>query len=561
MYGGFGGSGSGTSSKGNLQIEGSRSQGSDVRTQNITACTAVANVVRSSLGPTGLDKMMVDEVGDVTISNDGATILKMLEIEHPAARLLVDASAAQDEEVGDGTTSVVLIAAELLRRANELTKSKIHPTNIIAGYRIACKEAVRFIKKTMGIDTDSLGRDSIIGAARTSMSSKIIGNEADMFAEMVVTAIEAIRVPKENGKFSYPVTAIKVLKQHGRSLRESQLINGFALNNNRAAQGMPRRVTNCKIALLDMDLRKARMRMGVQILISDPNKLEEVRQRELDITKERINKVLEAGANVILTTKGIDDTSLKYLVESKVLGVRRVSKDDMRRLAKLTGGTIVNTLADEEAGESFSPSFLGEAEEVAEERVGDAELIFVRGCKSQRAQAIVLRGANMFMLDEMERSVHDSLCAVRRTLESRKVVPGGGCVEAALSIYLENFATSLGSREQLAIAEFAEALLVIPKTLAVNAALDATDLVAALRACHNASQTRPDKAHLKTFGLDVFAGKVVDNLERGVLEPGLSKIKSLQLATEAATSILRIDDFIKLNPVDESQRPGMDSYQ
>nr|WCZ58650.1 T-complex protein 1 subunit alpha [Seculamonas ecuadoriensis] len=539
---------------GALRIDGERTTGQDVRTQNITACIAVANVVRSSLGPVGLDKMMVDDIGDVTISNDGATILKLLEIEHPAARLLVDASAAQDEEIGDGTTSVVLVAAELLKRANELAKNKIHPTNIIAGFRLASKEAVRFIKE-MAVSTDTLGRESIVNAAKTSMSSKIIGTETEFFADIVVRAIESVRIDLPGGKSAYPVKAINILKQHGRSARESELVPGFALNCTRASQAMPKAVENAKIALLDFDLQKARMKMGVQILIKDPKKLEEVRKREFDITKERIQKILASGANVILTTRGIDDTSMKYMVEAGVIGVRRVTKDDMRRIAKLTGGRIMTTLADEEGGESFSEEALGEAKCVVEERVGDSECVFIREPKTARAQSIVLRGANSFMLDEMHRSIHDSLCAVRRTLESRRVVPGGGCVEAALSVYLERFSRSLGSREQLAIAEFAEALLVIPKTLAVNAALDATDLVSALCAYHYAAQNKPEKAGYKMYGLDVFAGKIVNNLERGVLEPALSKIKSIQLAAEAATSILRIDDFININAKpDEGRR-------
>jgi T-complex protein 1 subunit alpha len=358
------------------------------------------------------------------------------------------------------------------------------------------------------------------------------------------------------GKSRYPVKAINVLKAHGKSARESQLLQGYALNMGRAAQGMPKVVRGAKVACLDFDLRKSRMQMGVQVLVSDPRELERIRERENDITKERIQKMLAAGANVILTTKGIDDMALKYFVEAGAIACRRVSKDDMRRIAKATGAEVIVTLADMEGNETFDPSLLGTADEVAEERVADDDMIMFRGCKEGRSVTMLLRGANDYMLDEMDRSLHDALCIVKRVLESGSVVPGGGAVEAALSIYLENFATTLGSREQLAIAEFADALLVIPKTLSVNAAKDATELVAKLRAYHYTAQLRDAdkrKPHLSQFGLDLVNGVVRNNVEAGVLEPALSKVKMIQFATEAAITILRIDDLIKIeaNPEDE----------
>jgi len=279
-----------------------------------------------------------------------------------------------------------------------------------------------------------------------------------------------------------------------------------------------------------------------------PKKIEEIKQREGDIIKERIQMILKAGANVILTTKGIDDLCLKYLVEANVMGVRRCKKEDLRHIEKATGATLVTTLANLEGTESFDPACLGIADEVVTERIADDELILIKGSKMSKTASIILRGANSFMLDEMERSVHDSLCVVQRTLESKAVVPGGGAVEVALSIYLENFTSTLGSREQLAVAEFAEALLVIPKTLAVNAAQDATELVAKLRAYHHKSQKEKDSKHYSMYGLDLINGKVRDSLQAGVLEPVISKVKSIKFATEAAITILRIDDLIKLNP-------------
>uniref|UniRef100_A0A7S0EXG9 T-complex protein 1 subunit alpha n=1 Tax=Phaeocystis antarctica TaxID=33657 RepID=A0A7S0EXG9_9EUKA len=545
-------------SKDQLYLAGERSTGLDVRTQNVTAALSVANVVKSSLGPVGLDKMLVDDVGEVTITNDGATILSQLEVEHPAARVLVQLSEMQDKEVGDGTTSVVILASELLKRAHELVKNGIHPTSVMAGYRMAMKESIRFIKSELAVKTDKLGREVAFNVARTTLSSKIFGRESDFFANMAVDAMAMVKdVDPESGKARYPVKSVGIIKQHGGSAKDSSLIHGFVLGPGmgRAAQGMPRTVTGAKIALLDIDLRKTKMAMGVQVVVTDVSKLEDIRKREADITKERIDLILGTGANVILTTKGIDDMALKYFVEAGAIAVRRCKKEDLRRIAKLTGGTLMITLADMEGNETYDASMLGQADEVIEERICDDDHLVIKGGKTQRSCCCLLRGANMHMLDEVERSLHDALCAVKRTMESASVVPGGGSVEAALSIYLENFATTIGSREQLAIAEFAEAMLVIPKQLAVNAAQDATDIVAKLRSNHNAAQsagnTDPD---LKRSGLDCISGKIQNNLAAGIIEPALSKVKMIQFATEAAITVLRIDDMIKLAPEEQQQQ-------
>ena len=330
---------------------------------------------------------------------------------------------------------------------------------------------------------------------------------------------------------------------------ESHLVDGgFALNATRAAQGMPTCVDggNVKIAMLDMNLQKHRMAMGVQITVKDPAEIDNIRKRELDITKERINKILDAGAKVVLTTKGVDDTCMKYFVEAGVICARRCNKDDLKRLAKATGGKLVLTMADMEGEESFDNDCLGTCESVQEVRIGDGEMMYVRGCQGHGASTVVLRGANEYMLDEMDRALHDSLCVVKRMLESNTLVPGGGAVEASLSVYLEKYATTLDTREQLAIQEYADALLVIPKTLVVNAAKDSSELVAKLRAAHAKSQNGEDES-LKNAGLDLIEGTIRDNLAAGVVEPAMSKIKSLRFATEAAITILRIDDRIILN--------------
>ena len=514
------------------------------------AVQALSNIVKSSLGPQGLDKMLVDDIGDVTITNDGATILKQLEVQHPAAKVLVELSQIQDREVGDGTTSVVILAAELLKRANELVKNKIHPTSVMAGYRIALRESVKFIQNNMSMKVDALGREALNNAAKTSMSSKLLGHESEFFADIVVNAMQNVKQVTESGEVKCAVKAVHILKTHGKSIKESCLVDGYAIEAGRSAQGMPTHIEDARIAFIDFNLNKYRLQMGIQVLVQDPENLEKIRQKEMDVTRERCKKIIEAGANVILCSRGIDDFALKYFVENSALAIRRIKKGDLRRIANCTGGKIVVSLADFEGEERFEPSYLGNCGKVFEKRVGDWDYTFFEGMKHTRAQTVILRGANDFFLDEVERSMHDSLCVIKRVLESNNVVVGGGAVEVALSVFLDDYARTLGSREQLAIAEFSEALQIIPKTLAINAAKDATDLIAKLRVFHNASQKTDDEAKkaLKNSGLDLITGKVRDNLKAGVLEPAISKIKSLKFATEAAITILRIDDMIKLAP-------------
>ncbi|KAH8833540.1 chaperonin Cpn60/TCP-1 family [Flagelloscypha sp. PMI_526] len=520
-------------------LGGDRVSGQDIRDQNVIAAQSIANIVKTSLGPLGLDKMLVDNIGEVTISNDGATILSLLNVEHPAGRIFVDLAQKQDKEVGDGTTSVVIVAAELLRRANELVKAKIHPTTIITGYRLACREAVKFMQQQLSVKVDALGKDALVNTAKTTMSSKILANDDDIFAPMAVDAMLAVKSINLRGDIKYPVKAVN-----------SIFVPGYALNCTVASQAMKKRITNAKIACLDINLQKARMQLGVQILVDDPNQLEEIRKRESEITLERIRKILAAGANVVLTTKGIDDLCLKEFVEAGAMAVRRCRKEDLRRIAKATGGQLISSLANLEGEETYESSYLGTAEEVVQERISDDELILIKGTKVVNSSSIILRGANDYLLDEMERALHDTLSVIKRTLESGAVVPGGGAVESALSIYLENFATTLGSREQLAIAEFATALLAIPKQLAVNAAKDSTELVAKLRSYHNAAQNAPagdPKKALLRYGLDLMNGEVRDNVAAGVLEPTMSKLP---------TSLLRIDDAIQCIPEQRNQDDG-----
>ena len=538
-----------------LAIGGERISGHVLRDQNVKAVSSVANIIKSSLGPVGLDKMMVDGIGEVTISNDGATILKLLEVEHPAAKILVQLAQQQDEEVGDGTTSVVIVAAELLRKANELVKSHLHPTTIIAGYRLACREACKFIQDNLAIPVEALGKDCIVNCARTSLSSKIIGASDLFFASMAVDAMNGVKTIDWRGDAKYPVSAVNILKCHGQSQTESQLVRGYAINCTLASQALPKRIKNARIACLDFSLQRVRMHLGVTVQIDDPAQIEAVRLREIEIATGRVKKILDAGANVVLTTKGIDDLCLKPFVEAGIMAVRRCKKEDLKRIAKASGATLISTLANLEGEESFDASLLGSAEEVSQERFGDDECILVHGTKVNPASSIILRGANSYMLEEMERAMHDALCVVKRVFESGSVVPGGGAVETAVSIFLENFASTIASREQLAVAEFGDSLLVIPKTLAVNAGRDSTDLVAKLRTYHHTAQTpasdpaeQERSVSLKNTGLDLLSGKVRDSVAAGILEPTLSKIKSLKSATEAAIAILRIDDYMIIAP-------------
>lgn len=391
-----------------------------------------------------------------------------------------------------------------------------------------------------------LGPECLVNAALTSMSSKLIGKDGNYFAQMCVDAMQAVATQNNQGVTKYPVKAVNILKIVGGASADSELIPGFACEESRASTQMDKCKVGAKIALLDFCLRKKPLKFGIQMVISDPNELEAMRKTETEVVERKCQLIIDSGANVVLTTGGIDDIAVQYMVEHGIIGIRRIPKRKMRVIAKLTGGTLITNLSDMDGTDVLTQAQLGVAEKIEERRVGDRNVTFIMGCSSTSAQTILLRGPNYYMLDEIERSLHDSLCVVKRVLESKRVVPGGGAVEAALSVYLEHVAESMASREQLAIAEFAQALLIIPKTLALNGAHDATDLVAQLRGFHNAAQSDETRKQKYMYtGLNLENGRARDNLAAGVLEPSMSKIKSIKFATEAAVTILRIDDSIK----------------
>ena len=527
---------------GSLKLNGERQTGDNVRVQNVRAALTVANVVRSSLGPIGLDKMLVDDLGEVTLTNDGATILQNLDIQHPAGKVLIQLSELQDREVGDGTTTVVLLAAELLRQGQELIDQKVHANTIIAGYRKAGRLAVAYLKKHLAAANEGLERDVLINVAKTSMCSKVLNAYSQFFAELIVDACLAV---KGKGQ-KCPVSKINIVKSLGKSLPESSLISGgLAINATRATEAMPRRVENAKVAVLDFGLARTRLPMGIQFRLKNADALNKIQQEEIEECRKAVEAIIAAGANVVITSKQIDEASLKPMVKNGMIGIRHVSDGEIAAIARATGATIVKQIVDDEGNQAFDPAWLGSCKLVEQVPIGDNEMVVLRECAKENSASIVLRGPNTFTLDEANRALRDALNAVKRVVESHHVVAGGGCVEAGLSVYLSKAATEYSGKEQVAMLKFADSLLVIPKILANNAALDSIELVAKLRAAHYAAQEKGEKCFAS---LDLVNGVIRDGYKDGILEPAMSKVKSIQFATEAAITILRIDDLIKVKP-------------
>ncbi len=510
--------------------EGSRRLvGRDARRMNIMAARVVAEAVRSTLGPKGMDKMMVDNLGDVVITNDGATILKEMEVEHPAAKMMVEVAKTQDDEVGDGTTTAVVLAGELLKEAENLLDQGIHPTIVAKGYRLAAGKAQELLQQMA--DPVSFEDDALLKkVAVTSMTGKKAEAGREFLAELVVKAVKRI-ADRVDGGYKVDIDYIGVEKRPGGGLMNTELIEGVIIDKEVVRPGMPKSVRDAKIALLDCALEIKKTETDAEIRVARPEQLRSFLEEEERILKSMVDKIAATGANVVFCQKGIDDVAQYYLAKAGILAARRVKKSDMEKLARATGGKIVTSLDD------LTPAELGYAGLVEERKVGEEKLIFVTQCKDPKAVGLLLRGGSEHVVDEIERAVHDALCVVARCLEDGKVVPGGGAMEIELAKHLRKYSETVGGREALAVRAFANALEIIPQSLAENAGMDAVDTLVELRAAH----ARPEG---KYMGVDVFGGKVGDMRELSVYEPLRVKLQAIKSASEAAIMILRIDDVI-----------------
>ena len=508
-----------------------RSTGREAQKNNIMAAKAVAEAVKSTLGPCGMDKMLVSSMGDVAITNDGATIMKELDVQHPAAKMLVEVAKAQDNEVGDGTTTAVILCGELLSKAEGLLDKNVHPIVIIEGYKKASDKAQEILSKIaipVSFDDDKTLRQ----IAMTSLSSKGINVAQDHFTKIIVDAVKQV-TEKVDGKYTADIDLIKIIKKHGKSLDETELVKGMVLDKEIASSQMLKIIDGAKIALLNAKMEIEKTEFDAKINIESPDQMKKFLDEEERMLKDMVNSVTKSGANVVLSEKGIDDMALHFLGKAGVLVVKSVSSSDMDKLSRATGGTIVASIKD------LTADALGKAKRVEEVKIGDDKLLYIRDCKNPKAVTIVIRGASNHVIDEAERSLHDGLCVVRNVIEDGKIVAGGGAPEAELAKNLRAYAVKVGGREQLAVEAYAEAVEAIPLTLAENAGLDPIDIMVALRAQHE----KPDS---QSFGIDVSTGKIVNMCDKMVIEPLRVKQQVIKSATEATNMILKIDDLISV---------------
>ena len=509
--------------------EGSnRSRGREAQHTNIEAARIVAETVKSSLGPKGMDKMLVDSFGDVTITSDGRTILDEMDIQHPAAKMMLEVAKTQDNEAGDGTTTAVIISGELLNKAQELIERNVHPTIIIDGYKKASERALEVLEN-IAMKIDPTTTDYPKKVAMTSMASKLVADHREYLADIAVKAMLAV-AEKDGDKYKADVDDVKVEKKPGESVRDTKLIQGIVLDKEVAHSGMPKRVEKAKIALLDCPLEIEKTEFDAKINIESPEQMEGFLKQEEDMLRDMVDKVAKTGANVLLCEKGIDDMAQHFLARKGILAVRRNKKSDMEKLAKATGGKIVTNL------DSITSADLGYAALVEERKIGDDKMTFIEGCKHPKAVTILIRGGTQRIVDEAERSVHDALCVVRDVIEEPKIVAGGGAPELEVSRMLKKYAETLPGREQLAVRAFAEALEAVPTTLTENAGLDPIDILSDLRSRHEKGEV--------WAGIEVNSGKAQDMTKAGVYEPLAVKKQIIKSATEASTMILKIDDVI-----------------
>jgi len=518
-----------------------RTTGKDARRSNIMAARIIAETLATSLGPRGMDKLLVDSFGNATITGDGASILKEMDVQHPAAKTLVEVAKAQDDEVGDGTTSVVVLAGELLKNAEELLDENLHPTVIIDGYEKAAEYALKVIDE-VGQEIDPLDRNTLKKIAKTALASKVVSEYKDFLSDLIVDAALQVIEKTNTGKYKLDIDNIKIEKKRGEAIDETKLVKGIVLDKEVVHPDMPRRVEKAKIALLNTPLEIEKPEWSAKINVTNPEQLRAFLDQETELLRDMVMKIKKTGANVVIAQKGIDDVAQHFLAKEGILAVRRVKKSDMEKLARATGARIVTSVDD------LSPEDLGEAELVEERKVADEKMVFIEGCKDPKAVTILIRGGAEHIVDEAERAIHDALCVIRNIINEPKVVAGGGAIEIEIARRLREFSKTLGSKEQLAVEKYAEAIEFIPSILAQNAGIEPIDALVELRSLH-------EKGEIWS-GVNVLKGKISNLFEEGVLEPTLVKKQTIKSATEAAVMILRIDDVIAAAPPKEKGKEG-----
>ncbi|AYK15127.1 MAG: thermosome subunit beta [Methanosarcina flavescens] len=510
--------------------EGSkRTHGSDAQHSNIMAAKAVAEAVRTTLGPKGMDKMLVDSLGDVVITNDGATILKEMDIEHPGAKMIVEVAKTQDAEVGDGTTTAAVLAGELLTKAEDLLESGVHPTIIANGYRLAADQAIKIID-TITISASPEDTETLKKIAATAITGKGAEAHKEHLSSLAVKAVTSVAERSEDGKITVDIEDVKVEKRPGGSIKDSEIVEGVIIDKERVHTAMPEVVENAKVLLLSVPIELKKTETKAEIKITTPDQMQLFLDQEEAMLREIVDKVINTGANVVFCQKGIDDLAQYYLTKAGIFAMRRVKKSDMDKLSRATGARIITSI------DEIEESDLGYAGLVEEKDVTGSRMTFVTGCKDSKATSILLRGGTEHVVEVLERALEDALRVVGVALEDQKIVVGGGSPEIELSLRLKEYAATLKGREQLAVMKFAESLEVIPHTLAENAGLDPIDMLVEMRSQHEKGNKRE--------GLNVYTGKVEDMFENNVVEPLRVKTQAINAATEAAIMILRIDDVI-----------------
>ncbi len=505
-----------------------REKGKGAQSNNIMAARAISDAVKSTLGPKGMDKMLVDSMGDVVVTNDGATILKEIDVEHPAAKMIVEVAKSQDEECGDGTTSAVVLTGELLKYAGELLEQNIHPTVICGGYKLAAEKAKEILNKN-AIKIKPNDKKTLRNIAITSMASKSASSEKDILADVVVDAVTRVAETSDK-KTTVDLDNIQIQKKQGGGIANTEIITGIILDKERVHEGMPKNIKNAKIALVNAALEVKKTEVDARIQINDPTQLQAFLDEEEGMLKKMVQRIKKSGANVVICQKGVDDIAQHFLAKEGIYTVRRAKKSDMEKLAKATGAKVVANL------EGLTKSDLGYAGNVEERKIGEDKMTFVTDCKNPKAVSILIRGTTEHVVDELERGLHDALSVVKVALEDGKMTAGGGAMATAVSMGLRDYAPTVGGREQMAIEAFANAVEIVPKTLSENAGLDPIDMMLEIRNSH--------KKGKKTTGINVYKGKVDDMIKNNVIEPLRVSMQEIEASSEAAVMILRIDDVI-----------------